>query len=166
MRRPRPNFPVPASGTNFAKFAVATFGASIGLGYACLLYVERINPNATADITTTATITDAPPSRDVALVRAMVQNAKESSWRENLSNAIMAQERFVLPERHPARSRDTDIEERGETKQASPRDLFMKKIGERLEEQQAQFVQRKQQREEDAEFFSTSWGQHDNKSER
>lgn len=154
------------SGTNFAKFAAATFGASIGLGYACLLYVERMNPNATADVNANAA-SDAPPSRDEALVRAMIQNAKESSWQENLSNAIMAQERFVLPERHPAR--DSGVGEQGESKQANARDLFVRKIVERsdrwLEEQQAEAKRRKQQRE-DANHFSTSWGKGDDKSGR
>lgn len=169
MRRPHPNslrLRVQSSGTNFAKFAAATFGASLGLGYACLLYVERMNPNATADVKTNAT-SDSPPSRDEALVRAMIQNAKESSWQENLSNAIMAQERFVLPERHPAR--DSGGGEQGESKQANPRDLFVKKIVERsdrwLEEQQAEAKRRKQQRE-DANHFSTSWGKGDGKSGR
>ena len=154
------------SGTNFAKFAAATFGASIGLGYACLLYVERMNPNATADVNANAA-SDAPPSRDEALVRAMIQNAKESSWQENLSNAIMAQERFVLPERHPAR--DSGVGEQGQSKQANSRDLFVRKIVERsdrwLEEQQAEAKRRKQQRE-DANHFSTSWGKGDDKSGR
>ena len=154
------------SGTNFAKFAAASFGASIGLGYACLLYVERMNPNATADVNANAA-SDAPPSRDEALVRAMIQNAKESSWQENLSNAIMAQERFVLPERHPAR--DSGVGEQGESKQTNSRDLFVRKIVERsdrwLEEQQAEAKRRKQQRE-DANHFSTSWGKGDDKSGR
>ena len=154
------------SGTNFAKFAAATFGASIGLGYACLHYVERMNPNATADVNANAA-SDAPPSRDEALVRAMIQNAKESSWQENLSNAIMAQERFVLPERHPAR--DSGVGEQGQSKQANSRDLFVRKIVERsdrwLEEQQAEAKRRKQQRE-DANHFSTSWGKGDDKSGR
>ena len=168
MRRPHPNsllvrLRVQLSGM---KFAVATFGASLGLGYACLLYVERMNPNATADVNTNAT-SDAPPSRDEALVRAMIQNAKESTWQENLSNAIMAQERFVLPERHPAR--DSGGGEQGESRPANPRDLFVKKIVERsdrwLEEQQAEAKRRKQQRE-DANHFSTSWGKGDGKSGR
>lgn len=166
MRRPHPNslrLQVQSSGTNFAKFAVATFGASLGLGYACLLYVERIRPKVTADDVNT----DAPPSRDEALVRAMIQNAKDSTWQENLSNAIMAQERFVLPERHPAR--DSGGGEQGDSKQANPRDLFVKKIVERsdrwLEEQQAEAKRRKQQRE-DANHFSTSWGKGDGKSGR
>ena len=168
MRRPHPNSlrrQVQSSGTNFAKFAVATFGASLGLGYTCLLYVERIRAD---DVNTNATCTsDAPPSRDEALVRAMIQNAKDSTWQENLSNAIMAQERFVLPERHPAR--DSGGGEQGDSKQANPRDLFVKKIVERsdrwLEEQQAEAKRRKQQRE-DANHFSTSWGKGDGKSGR
>eukprot|EP00566_Odontella_aurita_P035458 CAMPEP_0113547166 /NCGR_PEP_ID=MMETSP0015_2-20120614/12208_1 /TAXON_ID=2838 /ORGANISM="Odontella" /LENGTH=83 /DNA_ID=CAMNT_0000447697 /DNA_START=520 /DNA_END=771 /DNA_ORIENTATION=+ /assembly_acc=CAM_ASM_000160 len=38
-------------------------------------------------------------SRDEAVVRAMVENARNSTWRENLENAASAQERFALPGR-------------------------------------------------------------------
>lgn len=34
-----------------------------------------------------------------AQIMAMIQNAKESTWRENLTNAADAQERFMLPGR-------------------------------------------------------------------
>lgn len=34
-----------------------------------------------------------------ARLRAMIENAKQSSWRENLDNATLAQERFMLPGR-------------------------------------------------------------------
>ena len=152
---------------HFSKFAAVTFGASIRLGYACLLCVERINPNATADIHTNAT-SDASPSRDEALVRAMIQNAKESSWQENLRNAVMAQERFVLPERQLARI--TDGVEHGESKEANPRDLFVQKIVARsdrwLQEQHAEQARRQKQQRDDAESFSTAWGQGDGKSLR
>ena len=36
-------------------------------------------------------------SQNEALVHAMIENAKSSSARENLSNAYAAQERFMLP---------------------------------------------------------------------
>mmetsp|Transcript_17103 Transcript_17103/g.49091 ORF Transcript_17103/g.49091 Transcript_17103/m.49091 type:complete len:164 (-) Transcript_17103:1136-1627(-) len=154
MRRPRPNFL--SDGPKFAKFVAVTTVASLGLGYACLLYVERRNPSAAADSISAADT--ATPSRDEALVRAMIQNAKESSWRENLSNAIMAQERFVLPERHPARESSG---EHDESRQANPKDLFVRKLVERsdrwLEEQQAQIERRKQRRQE-VDNFSTTWG--------
>jgi hypothetical protein len=34
-----------------------------------------------------------------AQVQAMIENARNSSWRQNLENAVDAQERFVLPNR-------------------------------------------------------------------
>ena len=39
-------------------------------------------------------------SLDEARLIAMLENAKESSWRENVSNAIDAQEQFMLPGRN------------------------------------------------------------------
>jgi hypothetical protein len=39
-------------------------------------------------------------SRHEAQVQAMIENARNSSWRQNLENAVDAQERFVLPNRH------------------------------------------------------------------
>jgi len=36
-------------------------------------------------------------TRNEAQLSAMVQNAKNSSWQENLRNAADAQERFMLP---------------------------------------------------------------------
>jgi len=33
------------------------------------------------------------------MIAAMIENARESSWEENLSNAMQAQERFMLPGR-------------------------------------------------------------------
>ena len=76
-------------GANFVKFGAATMGISLGIGYACMWYVERRNPSAAADTRSCgASISAAVPSRDEALVRAMIQNAKESSWKENLTNAI------------------------------------------------------------------------------
>ena len=38
-------------------------------------------------------------SLDEARLIAMLENAKESSWRENLENAVGAQEQFMLPGR-------------------------------------------------------------------
>ena len=39
-------------------------------------------------------------TRNEAQLSAMVQNAKNSSWQENLRNAADAQERFMLPGRN------------------------------------------------------------------
>ena len=39
-------------------------------------------------------------SLDEARLIAMLENAKESSWRENVENAVGAQEQFMLPGRN------------------------------------------------------------------
>ena len=38
-------------------------------------------------------------SLEEARLRAMIENAKDSSWKENLDNAVTAHERFMLPGR-------------------------------------------------------------------
>jgi hypothetical protein len=38
-------------------------------------------------------------SHEQARLRAMIENAKESTWQENLDNAVKAQEHFMLPGR-------------------------------------------------------------------
>jgi hypothetical protein len=38
-------------------------------------------------------------SQEEARVRAMIEHAKESDWKENLDNAVQAQEHFMLPGR-------------------------------------------------------------------
>jgi post-segregation antitoxin (ccd killing protein) len=43
---------------------------------------------------------DAPVSVTEAQITAMIENARNSTWRENLENAIDAHERFVLPNRN------------------------------------------------------------------
>jgi hypothetical protein len=52
-------------------------------------------------------------SLDEARLIAMLENAKESSWRENVENAIDAQEQFMLPGRGRKEPKFMDsIEER------------------------------------------------------
>ena len=85
-------------------------------------------------------------SGDEALVRAMIENAKESSWQENLANALDAYERFVL---------------HGQQGQAQPE--FVDKIVERsdrmIEEQRHRQREKERKRQEAGgghENFSTS----------
>jgi hypothetical protein len=40
-----------------------------------------------------------PMTLEEARLRAMIENAKESSWEQNLDNAVQAQEQFMLPGR-------------------------------------------------------------------
>lgn len=68
-------------------------------------------------------------------MRAMIENAKESSWQENLANALDAHERFVLP---------------GQQGQAQPE--FVDKIVERsdrmIEEQRHRQREKERKRQE------------------
>jgi hypothetical protein len=56
---------------------------------------QQLSSNGTEDDAHTKSI-----SRHEAQVQAMIENARNSSWRQNLENAVDAQERFVLPNRH------------------------------------------------------------------
>mmetsp|Transcript_31835 Transcript_31835/g.46947 ORF Transcript_31835/g.46947 Transcript_31835/m.46947 type:complete len:130 (-) Transcript_31835:186-575(-) len=59
-------------------------------------------------------------THDQAMIAAMIENARDSSWQENLSNAMQAQERFMLPGRktrtpefvHKIKQRSDDIMEK------------------------------------------------------
>ena len=62
------------------------------------------------------------PTRHEAQLAAMLENAKNSSWKENLENAADAQQRFMIP--------GSDRSEGG--KEATPE--FVKRIGERSDE--------------------------------
>ena len=46
-------------------------------------------------------------TRNEAQLHAMVENAKKSSWQENLHNAADAQHRFMLPGRDADDGKDT-----------------------------------------------------------
>jgi hypothetical protein len=82
-----------------------------------------------------------------ARLQAMIENAKESTWKENIANATFAQERFMLPGRyHPDDDNDyvghatTNGGSSGNNNNNStarisyPKNNFMKKIDERSRE--------------------------------
>lgn len=57
---------------------------------------------ATAPTTTTTNTKTIPElTLEQARVLAMIENAQASTWRENINNATVAQERFMLPGRTP-----------------------------------------------------------------
>ena len=56
---------------------------------------KRINDDMVSSPSSSDNVT-----RNEAQLSAMVQNAKNSSWQENLRNAADAQERFMLPGRN------------------------------------------------------------------
>jgi hypothetical protein len=77
-----------------------------------------------------------PLTLEQARLRAMIENAKSSTWQENLNNALVAQEKFMLGN------------ERGEK---NPK--FMKEIDQRshqlMEEQQEKIQQEMKDNQED-----------------
>ena len=101
-------------------FITTTVGASVVLGLVCLGVVERrmednlhltneekemngIGAKSSSgnggDLSRTSGRRQQHRSisREEARVRAMIENAKESDWKQNLSNAIEAQHQFMLP---------------------------------------------------------------------
>ena len=85
------------SGNNFPKFVVGTSLATGLACYVCFRFAENRNPSSLRSSGGDANSPSRAMSGDEALVRAMIENAKESSWQENLANALDAHERFVLP---------------------------------------------------------------------
>ncbi|CAB9514150.1 expressed unknown protein [Seminavis robusta] len=85
---------------NFTSFAVGSLTLSMAAGWWCLSIIqdkqkERLPQQA-------ASVLDDSPrvkSREELRLRAMVENALNSTSRENLDNAFHAQERFMLPGR-------------------------------------------------------------------
>ncbi|KAL3910495.1 MAG: hypothetical protein SGARI_002098, partial [Bacillariaceae sp.] len=77
-----------------------------------------------------------PLTLEQARLQAMIENAQKSSWQENLNNALVAQEKFILGN------------ERGEK---NPK--FMKEIDQRshqlMKEQQAKLQRERKDAEED-----------------
>eukprot|EP00591_Stephanopyxis_turris_P017489 CAMPEP_0195540964 /NCGR_PEP_ID=MMETSP0794_2-20130614/50845_1 /TAXON_ID=515487 /ORGANISM="Stephanopyxis turris, Strain CCMP 815" /LENGTH=165 /DNA_ID=CAMNT_0040675047 /DNA_START=7 /DNA_END=504 /DNA_ORIENTATION=+ len=58
-----------------------------------------------------------PKSEKQAYLEAMIQNAKSSSWRENLKNASNAQQMFMLPGRRPDEQHEVFLEKIGHEKE-------------------------------------------------
>mmetsp|Transcript_4858 Transcript_4858/g.6324 ORF Transcript_4858/g.6324 Transcript_4858/m.6324 type:complete len:126 (+) Transcript_4858:1-378(+) len=113
---------------------------------------RRENSSESSTITNSAN--DKVMSRNEAILHAMIQNAKESDWRTNLSNASLAHHRFVLPGQHPSH-------EQGSEKHKQEEDEFVRKLMERSDrvmEEQREEVEKKRLKVQDAkvETFS-SW---------
>ncbi|KAL7475986.1 hypothetical protein ACHAW6_001877 [Cyclotella cf. meneghiniana] len=79
-------------------------------------------------------LTSSPPplTPHEAKVSAMIENARKSTWRENLDNAADAHQRFVLP--------DHDIDQDGELPQ------YVKRIDERSQELMLEEEERRKKR--------------------
>ncbi len=75
-------------------------------------------------------------SRNEAQLAAMVENAKSSSWQDNLRNASDAQQRFMLPGR--------DIEDGTDTPE------YVKRIDERSQEILRKDIERREKERQEA----------------
>ncbi len=75
-------------------------------------------------------------SRNEAQLVAMVENAKSSSWQDNLRNASDAQQRFMLPGRDVDNGADTPeyVKRIDERSQAMLREEIERREKERLDE--------------------------------
>ena len=134
-------------------FITTTVGASVVAGLICLNIVEKRmeeNPQLTIedkeqigyDVQTQqprrrTTTSTTQISRETARVRAMIENAKESDWKQNLSNVIEAQHQFMLP---------------NDSKKSLQQPDFIKKIDRRTDEmmklQHQQVMKERQQEQE------------------
>ena len=133
-------------------FMTTTVGASVVLGLVCLGVVERrmednlqltneekemigigAKSSSTGNCGDTSRQQQRSISREEARVRAMIENAKESDWKQNLSNAIEAQHQFMLP---------------AESKRSMDKPEFIKKIDRRTDE-----MMKLQEEEEDEELL-------------
>ena len=133
-------------------FITTTVGASVVAGLICLNIVEKRmeeNPQLTIEDKeqigydvkvqnrTTTSSSTSQISRETARVRAMIENAKESDWKQNLSNVIEAQHQFMLP---------------NDSKKSLQQPDFIKKIDRRTDEmmklQHQQVMKERQQEQE------------------
>jgi hypothetical protein len=122
------------SDQNFAKFAAATM---VSFGIAGALTLKLVGPpppesRSNEDMTS-----------DEAMLHAMIENAKTSTWQENIENASMAQSRFMLP----GSTSSGDEKDR--------HDRFINDITHRRDEIMEQEEARKKEEKERVERFST-----------
>lgn len=123
------------SDQNFPKFAVGIM-ASFGIaGALTLKLVAQPPPESRGNVEDV--------TKDEAMLRAMIENAKTSTWQENIENASMAQSRFMLP---------------GSTSSGSEKDRqdrFINDISQRRDEIMEREEARKRKEKERVETFST-----------
>jgi len=106
---------------NFAIFATGSMAASMVAGWVCLSYIQdpnnqKQNPYLLQQNQQPATILDDKSnnrvrSREEYRLQAMVENALNSTWQQNLDNAFQAQERFMLPGRHEGQAQPKFVDQ-------------------------------------------------------
>ena len=115
----------PKSGSALLVYNNQKFGDSRG-------QVSPLNNGQASPPTTSPKSSDVSPHE--AQLAAMVENAKNSSWQQNLRNAADAQDRFMLPGR--------DVDEGREAPE------YVKQIDKRSEEIHREENERRRQRRE------------------
>ena len=88
---------------NFTTFAAGSLVVSMAAGWMCLDYIQNQQKEKHAALQKPASILDdnssRVKSREEMRLKAMVENALKSNWKDNLENAFQAHERFMLPGR-------------------------------------------------------------------
>jgi hypothetical protein len=123
---------------NFTAFAAGSLTLSIASGWMCLSYIQgRQRETRPLPLESSVLGDDSSriKSRDELRLRAMVEIALQSTWKENLNNAFHAQERFMLPRRNHG----TDPK-------------FVQKIDQRCDELMKQQEKREKRRKEQHEL--------------
>ena len=123
---------------NFASFAAGSLTLSLASGWLCLGYIQDQQQKhhqqpASSVLNDTSTRIR---SREEFRLQAMVENALQSTWKENLDNAFDAQERFMLPGR---------FNNNNKNQQGEDQPKFAQKIEQRCEELWKQQEKRQRQ---------------------
>ena len=141
------------SDKNFPTFVAASLLSSCMVGWICFEGVSRTKPTSFDEYSNDHTFGQKQQnsmSRDEAMVRAMIENARDSSASENISNAILAHERFVLPEQIRSRNQmtknDKDEEER-----------LVNKIVQRSDDILNRHRRQKELKDDDQRYSSGKW---------
>ena len=98
---------------HFTSFVIGSLTLSVASGWMCLWYIQGRPRAAHLSQPVAASVLGDDSSRRIKSreelrLRAMVENALQSTWKENLNNAFHAQERFMLPGRRRRRHDGAD----------------------------------------------------------
>lgn len=77
----------------------AALGGSVLCGWFCFTILDQDQQAKEANVALHRGRQPKLLSQEEARLRAMIEQAKESNWKENLDNAVQAQEYFMLPGR-------------------------------------------------------------------
>ena len=141
------------SDKNFPTFVAASLLSSCFVGWICFEGVNRNKPISFDEYSNDNIHGEQEQnsmSRDEAMVRAMIENAKDSSASENISNAILAHERFVLPEQIRSRNHFTKSDKEKEER-------LVNKIVQRSDDILNRHRQQKLLQDDEKKYSSGKW---------